>query len=199
MKAVAMMIVLLGLCSCSKSQESEDNSRPFPRNNSVGVRFIDEAGKDASEKIEMKQVGADTSFPDCPGEYYEMISEDYSYRCFIDGNEVPPSFKIDGEGMAIESIVKLNISQKKDETFKTFWLHLNSVYIIYKDISSDRLYEFDYRFNLPSLFGEKENSLKVIMKAKNLGKKIYEKAFFNDKKILHNNGNIFDILIDDVN
>lgn len=199
MKAIAMIVILLGLCSCSKSQESEDNSRPFPRDNSIGVRFIDEAGKDASDKIEMKQVGADAAFPERPGDYYEMISEDYSYRCLIDGNEVPPSFKIDGEGMTIESIVKLNINQGKTDKVKTFWLLLNSVYIIHNDISSDRLYEFDYRFKLPSLFGEKENSLKVITKAKNLGKKIYEKVSFNDKEISFNNGNLFDILISNVN
>lgn len=189
------MAILIGLNSCSKSQVPEDNSRPFPRNNSVGLRFINETGEDASDIIEMKLIGTNTVFPDNPLEYYEMVSENYSYRCLIDGNEVPPSFKINGEGTSIESIVKVEISKSKAEKYKTFWLVVNSVYIIHNDISSDRLYEFDYRFKLPSLFGEKENSLKVVTKAKNLGKKIYEKVLFNSREISHSNGNIFDIVI----
>lgn len=67
--------------------------------------------------------------------------------------------------------------------------------ITHNDINSDRLYESDYRFRLPSLFGEQENSLKVVTKAKNLGKKIYEKVSFNGEEISHDNGNTFDIAI----
>lgn len=195
MRIVIIMAMMISLCSCSKSQEPEDNSCPFPRDNSVGIRFIDDKGKDASDIIEMKLTGTNTTFPDNPLESYEMVSENYSYRCLIDGNEVPPTFKINGEGMPIESIVKLEISKRKADKYKTFWLILNSVYIIYNDIRSERLYEFDYKFKLPSLFGEKENSLKVITKAKNLGEKKYEKVSFNGKEISHDNGNIFDIVI----
>lgn len=195
MKIVIFMAIMIGLSSCSKSQVPEDNSRPFPRDNSVGIRFIDETGEDASDKIKMKIIGINNTNPVNPTESYEMISENYSYHCLIDGNEVPPTFKIDEEGMPIESIVKLEISKKKADKYKTFWLVLNSVYIIHNDIRSDRLYEFDYRFVLPSLFGEKENSLKVVTKAKYLGNKTYEKVSFNGKEISHNNGNIFDIAI----
>lgn len=195
MKIVTFMAIIIGLSSCSKSQVPEDNSRPFPRDNSVGIRFIDETGEDASDKIKMKIIGTNNTNPVNPTESYEMISENYSYHCLIDGNEVPPTFKIDEEGMPIESIVKLEISKKKADKYKTFWLVLNSVYIIHNDIRSDRLYEFDYRFVLPSLFGEKENSLKVVTKAKYLGNKAYEKVSFNGKEISQNNGNIFDIVI----
>ena len=98
---------MIGLSSCSKSQVPEDNSRPFPRDNSVGVRFINEAGDDASDIIKMKLTRTNTTFPDNSLEYYEMVSENYSYHCFIDGNEVPLTFKINGEGTPIESIGKV--------------------------------------------------------------------------------------------
>lgn len=192
------MAILIGLNSCSKSQVPEDNSRPFPRNNSVGLRFINETGEDASDIIDMKLTETNTTFPNNPLEYYEMVSENYSYRCLIDGNEVPPTFKINGEGMPIESIIKIEISKSKADKYKIFWLVINSVYIIHNDINSDRLYEFDYKFKLPSLFGEKENSLKVVMKAKYLGKKTYEKVTFNGKEISHDNSNIFDIVINEM-
>ncbi|MDE6819820.1 hypothetical protein [Bacteroides acidifaciens] len=195
MRIVIIIVIMIGLSSCSKSQVPEDNSRPFPRDNSVGLRFINEAGDDASDIIKMKLTGTNTTFPDNSLEYYEMVSENYSYHCFIDGNEVPLTFKINGEGTPIESIVKVEISKRKTEKYKTFWLVVNSVYIIHNDINSDRLYEFDYRFRLPSLFGEQENSLKVVTKAKNLGKKIYEKVSFNGEEISHDNGNTFDIAI----
>lgn len=189
------MAIIIGLSSCSNSQEPEENSRPFPRDNSVGIRFINEKGEDASDIIKMKLTGTNTTFPDNPLEYYEMVSEKYSYRCLIDGNEVPPTFKINGEGTPIESIVKVEINKRKAEKYKIFWLVVNSVYIIHNDINSDRLYEFDYKFKLPSLFGEQENSLKVVTKAKNLGEKRYEKVYFNGKEISHDNGNMFDIVI----
>lgn len=127
MKIVIFMAIMIGLSSCSKSQVPEDNSRPFPRDNSVGIRFIDETGEDASDKIKMKIIGINNTNPVNPTESYEMISENYSYHCLIDGNEVPPTFKIDEEGMPIESIVKLEISKKKADKYKTFWLVLNSV------------------------------------------------------------------------
>lgn len=195
MRLVIMTIVLLTLSCCSKSTGLEDNSRPFPRNNSVGLRFIDDKGKDALDKIEMKLIGTNTTFPSHATDSFAMVSEEYSYRCFIDGNEVPDTFQINSETLPVESIIKVDITQKRTEEIKTFWLVLNSIYIIHEDISSERLYEFEYRFTLPTLFGTEENSLKVVTKAKNLGRKIYEKVSFNGKEIAHNNANIFDIFI----
>lgn len=195
MKTVIIMAIMIALSSCSKSLGLEDNTPPFPRNNTVLVRFITEQGEDALDRIEMKLKWVNTSFPDMPVEYYEMVSENYTYRCLIDGTEVPLFTEIDGECVSTNSLIKVEICKIKAEEYKIFRLVLCSDYIIHNDIKSERLYEFDYKIKLPSLFGEKENSLKVIMKAKNLGKRIYENASFNGKEISPDNGNIFNIVV----
>lgn len=196
MKTIAKVaMIMVVVCSCSKSEELPLNSPPFPADNSVGVHFVDEKGNDASDKIEMTLIGTDTSYPSHPIDVYEMVSEEFSYQCYIDGDKVPPTFQINGEGAFHKSVVELEISRAKTDRIKTFWFVLQSFYAIHNDINSDNLYEFEYRFKLPTLFGDKENNLKVSVKAKNLVEKIFEKVSFNGTEIPYTKGSPFIIPI----
>lgn len=189
MKAFVLITMMLGFCSCADSHRHEDNSRIPPTDNSIGIRFINEAGNDASGQVEMKLVRTENE-----DEFYEMPPTSYSYRCLIDGTEVPLIYYIDEE--PVNSIIKLEITKQKSEKVKTFCLILRSTYAIYKKgWHSDELYEFDYRFKIPDLLGNNENSLKITIKAKNLSRKIYERVTFNGEDLTHNNGNLFTIYI----
>lgn len=185
-----IIILLLVLYSCSDSDRTIGGERLNPYNNFVLLKFVDEAGNDTSDAIKMKQVpGLVSSY-----EYYEMISEDYSYRCFIDGQEVPPTYRVELGMHDEESIVELQII-KMSGNIKTFYFRLETAYIIYQDSWSDKLYEFDYKFKLPTLFGEKENSFKVTKKACNIGLPVYEKATFNGKEVAPDENHTFNILV----
>lgn len=196
MKILTTMIIGLLFCSCTKSQ-NEDNSPPFPEDNSIEVSFIDDKGNDASDIIPMKLIRTDSSNPVNVADIFEMVNENYSYKCYIDGKEIPLTYQFDDDDNkhVFHSIVELQIYKPKSAKIKNFVFCLISLYGIYNDIWSDHLYEFEYRFKLPSLFGDKENSLKVFVKAKNLVKKKFERTLFNGVEISATNGTHFDILV----
>lgn len=185
MKTVSTFILLLVLCSCSKSDDLM-NSRPNPFYNYVMINFVDETGNDASDAIEMQQVPGTSSIY----RYYEMISEDFSYHCFINGEKVPLTYKLEQCDEYEHSDIELNIIRTSDNEKKSFMFSVNTRYILYSDISSDRLYEFEYRFKLPTLFGEKENSLKITKKASKIGTTTNGKVTFNGEKVSMENNKI---------
>lgn len=191
MKTVVLIAIILGFCSCAESQKNEDNSPPFPSDNSIGIRFIDEMGNDASGRVDMTLERTYNGV-----EYYKISPENYSYHCFLNGEEIPQKYYLgDLKEHQEESIINLHITKGQSEKVKTFWFRLITFYGIWNDWHSDELYQFDYRFRIPSLLGDQENSLTIMVKAKDLVYKIYEEVTFNGQDIPHNQKNLFTICI----
>lgn len=201
-KIVLLTALILGFLSCSNSDLPVLDSPAYTTDYSIGIRFVDKEGKDVSDRLDLKLAETLVAGKD---EYhrYEMLSEDYTFECFIDGNKVPDIYPWPSEENPLtyqKPVIKLEVWKKNDEDFKTFWFTLHTSYITYANLfiyrKRSHYYEFEYRFLLPTLLQDSEGSLKTYGVLSQIMNRRYDRATFNGDELTGYKSNIFEIVIE---
>lgn len=196
---IYLNIIIFFFCSCSNDNPI-DNSKPFQSDYTVCFYFVDKNGNDATAQIPMKQINPteDGHLFYCPPNeftHYELVPNDYIYKCFLNKEEIDKQYL---NGSEYTPTVWLEITDNPKDQRKLFVFVLYTTWnqINYTDAYSGRTYEFEYRFSIPALFGEKENVLKIRSEACKFWDGDYESATFNGKPITPSGNRTFEIIVD---
>lgn len=177
MRYVLMLLVTM-LCACNDSNETIDNSLPYPDYLSMGLQFVDSQGKDLSENVSMQFEGVIEGT-----DVFNIPADQYTLQCYIDGVEVSAGYTMEyhpGEVFIPE--VKIEAIKRKASVRKTFLLQLRSYYGL-KDWSSDHIYELEFVLRFPSLLGSSTHRVRGRIKARDLGNLLFKEMRFDGKKL----------------
>lgn len=150
-------LILCALCyvmtlSCQR-KEGGDNWPPYTALYAPMVAFVDEEGMDMTESIEMEEYEGRYAGPD----QYRFIKETPVLRCFVngveykDGDIVPP---LNRPTILSVDAIKLDDGYKYIRLIFEYWMGL-------EEFVKAEPHEFEFRFQIPSISGNKEHSLKI--------------------------------------
>lgn len=207
MKNIRFVCTLLGLSFCLSSvlfsscsdDNPIDNSKPFQSDYTVCFYFVDKNGNDVSLQIPMQESsqwpweGGSPVYPQDQYQHYTIPQDEYSYDCYVDGKHIDKISITEIETPKVWLEITTNPADKR----KRFTFALNLLDKIgYADAYSGRIYEFEYRFSIPALFGDKENILKIRSEACKFWDGDFESVTFNGKPITPSGNRTFEITVD---
>lgn len=198
-KLIFLFIAILGLYSCSNDSVDPDNSKPLPIWNYVFVQFLDKDGNDASRGLEMELLPEKSRYGE---DYYGLPEGSYTFRWLLNGQEVPETYLTnDLKEHEWTTFKALRVIGSDSENVKTFEFALETFYGLqdWHQSPESRVYEFDYRFKIPALLGDTENSLKVTFNRLGVLTREPESVTFNGVEIAHGSNCKFQIVVDKSN
>lgn len=198
-KLVFAFMAILGLYSCSSDSEIELNSKPFPYKNYVSLQFLDRNGNDASKGLELELLPEKSSYGE---NYYSLPEGSFTYRCMIDGQEIPDVYYVDAVNkIECPTFKALRVIDSESEKVRTFEFALETYYGIldWQEVPNSHIYVYDYRFKIPALLGDTENSLKVTFNRLGVLTREPESVTFNGVEIAHGSNCKFQIVVDKSN
>lgn len=195
----AIFLSMMLFCSCSDN-DPIDNSKPFQGDYSIDTYFVDSNGNDVSHQIPMQErplqwpwEGGAPVYPQDQYQHYTIPQDEYSYDCYVDGKHIDKISITEIETPRVWLEITTNPADKRKRfTFASYlWDKIG-----YADAFSGRIYEFEYHFRIPALFGEQENILKIRSEACKFWDGDYESVTFNGKPITPSGNRTFEIIVD---
>ena len=194
-QSIFLFSIILLLLSCSKEKIAQYET-VYP----AEIYFVDKDGNDISHRIPMQQSdqwytweGGLPIHPQDQYQHYVIPKEEYNYECYVNGKYIDKISKTE----IVTPRVWLEITTTPSDKRKRFTFALSLFdQINYKDAYSGHVYEFEYYFSIPALFGEQENVLKIRSEACKFWNRDFESATFNGKPITPTGNRTFEITVD---
>lgn len=190
MKNTCLLIfffINLMLSACSKDGTS-DCTPPFLYMYSINVRLTDLTGNDLTKELPLEFLSESAGIK-------KYAIKEGSFHFYFDGKEMVPQQGVE-PGMSIERYVyeppASSASPFIDLTFaSSFFIEIDEF-----RPGLQPTHTFEYRFTLPSMFGEEEQVISIQCEARNFHAKEPKKVFINGVESESNDTNSFILIVD---